>query len=60
MNGSIIFNILFVLSHRFDKRSHQLDSIEHEQCHFRLHTEKAGTVAAVAAIDDEQSKEKIE
>lgn len=49
--------ILFVLSHRLDKRSHQLDPIEHEQqCHFRLHTETAGSVAAAGAavVDDEQ------
>lgn len=43
-----------------NKRSHQLDSIEHEQCHFRLHAEKAGsaTAAAVADDDDEQWEEK--
>lgn len=63
VNGSIIFNVLFVLAHRFDKRSHQLDSIEHEQCHFRLHAEKAGSIpaiaaAAAAAIDGEQWRKK--
>lgn len=62
--------ILFVLSHRFDKRSHQLDSIEHEQCQFRLHTEKekAGSIALLAtaaaavdaAVDGEQWRKKIE
>lgn len=53
--------VLFVLSHRFDKRSHQLDSIEHEQCHFRLHTEKAGSIPAIAAaaVDGEQWREKL-
>lgn len=55
--------ISFVLSHRFDKRSHQLDSIEHEQCHFRLHTEEAGSIdaidaAAAAVVVGEQWREK--